>query len=108
MKIDFGQAVGEIADQPCEAILGHMPRPLQAEHVIGCEQSGGTKATAQLKRKGCGEQRERGRCLWLDLSEHMPWLQRYARRAQAEAPPNLNHQSPDHRMKMEMLMRVAM
>src|ERR1700732_4237699 len=108
MKIDLAEPVRQVTDQACQTVPGHASGPSKPEDAIGGEETGGAKAPAQQERKGCREQLSCPRGLWLDLSQHLRGLERYADRAQAEATADRGDQRCDHRMQMEMLVRVAM
>src|ERR1700694_5456653 len=108
MNIDLAQAVRQVADQTGQTLPGHLSGPLKSEDAIGCKEAGGAKAPAKQKRKRCRQQRRRPLRLPLDPSQHRQRLERYASRAQAEATADRGHQPPDHRVEMEMLVRVAM
>src|SRR5213082_427882 len=108
MKINLAEAVRQMADQAGQTLPRHASGPAKSEDAIGCEEAGGAQAPAQQQRTGCREQRRRPGGPGLDPAQHPGGLERYAGRAQAEASADRGDQPPDHRMQMEMLVRVAM
>ena len=55
MKVDLVEAVRQVADQAEQALPRHRTGPLQAEHAVGHQESGGSKSPAQQQRERRGE-----------------------------------------------------
>ena len=108
MKIDFGEAVRQVADQSRSRARGHLARPTQSEDAIGDASSpAARKRRRSEQREGrVSEGRAPGRAR-LDRRSTCGGSSGTPHGAQSEASADGGNHAGDQRMEMEMLVRVA-
>ncbi len=109
MQIDLVEAVRQVADQTQQTAFGHMSGPPKSEDAIGREQAGratdaGAAAAQRAAVSSAGAHGSRLDPLRSTCGGSSGT--RAARRPKRGADGG--DQAPDHRMQMEMLVRVAM